>query len=124
MKPNRGVNAEAASMLEVTERDISSMHSRQTREFSYVRHIPEPQQISNRKFRPTATTKNAAKSILVPVVPTTCQQPQALDQLTHSHLNNIWRSLEHRLQVAKTKGDTKLVRLLEAESKQMKLTLP
>lgn len=113
---NRGVNAEAASILEVTEREINSMHLPQTREFPYVRHIPEPQPITQRKFRPIATN-----STVVAVAPS--NQPQALDELMHSHLNNIWRSLDHRLQVAKAKGDTRLVRLLEAESKQMMLTL-
>lgn len=115
MKSNQGVNAEAA-MLEVTEREINSMHCRQTREFPYVRHIPVPQPIRQRKF-PAVTTN----STVVAVAP--CNQPQDLDELMHSHLNNIWRSLEHRLQVAKSKGDTKLVRLLEAESKQMMLSL-
>jgi hypothetical protein len=45
-----------------------------------------------------------------------------LDELASSHLNNIRRSLEHRLRVAKAKGDDNLVQLLEAESKQMALT--
>lgn len=116
---NWGVNAETASTLEVTEREINNMHSRQTREFPYVRHIPEPQPIHQRKFRPSA-----AKPTVVSVVLPTYQQPQSLDELMHSHLNNIWRSLEHRLEVAKSNGDTNLVRLLEAESKQMMLTLP
>lgn len=122
MKSNWGVNTEAASILEVTEREINSRHSRH-RELSYVRHIPEP--IIDRNFRPIATEK-ATKSAVIAVAPPkiTCNPPQALDELMHSHLNNIWRSLEHRLQVAKAKGDLKLVRLLEAESKQMMLTLP
>lgn len=119
MKSNRGVNAETASMLEVTEREINSMHLRQTRELPYVRHIPEPQPISKRLFRPT--TASTANSTVVKVAPS--NPPQALDELMHSHLSNIWRSLEHRLQVAKAKGDQNLVRLLEAESKQIILTL-
>lgn len=122
MKNNRGVNAEAASTLEVTEREINSRHSRH-QEFAYVRHIPEP--IIDRNFRPI-TSENACKSAVVAVAlpKFACNPHQALDELMHSHLNNIWRSLEHRLQVAKAKGDLKLVRLLEAESKQMMLTLP
>lgn len=123
MKSNWGVNTEAASILEVTEREINSRHSRQSREFPYVRHIPEP--IIDRNFRPI-TRENACKSAVVAVAPPkiACNPHQALDELMHSHLNNIWRSLEHRLQVAKAKGDLKLVQLLEAESKQMMLALP
>ena len=111
---NRGINTqEAASTLEVTEREINNMHSRKSKNLPYVRHIPEPQPENYRQFRPIFTTKTRP----------TINPPQELDDLMHSHLNNIWRSLEHRLQVAKAKGDTRLVRLLEAESKQMMLTL-
>lgn len=111
---NRGVNAqEAASILEVTEQEINNMHSRQSQNLPYVRHIPEPQPKSDCRFRPISTTQTSPIS----------NPAQALDDLMNSHLNNIWRSLEHRLQVAQAKGDRKLVRLLEAESKQMMLTL-
>jgi hypothetical protein len=118
---NRGVNLEAAAMLEVTESGINSLHSRQSRGFPYVRHIPEPQPIREHQFRPITTN-----STLVAVTPhqtLPSYQSQAIDDLMHSHLNNIWRSLEHRLQVAKAKGDKKLIQLLETESKQMMLIL-
>lgn len=123
----RGVNDEdTTAMLEVTERQICRMSQGQNREFPYVRHIPEPLPIINRQFQGFAygTTLAAPRIASIPRQPLPiCDKSEALDELMHSHLKNIWRSLEHRIQVAKASGDQRLVRLLEAESKQMTLTL-
>ena len=42
-----------------------------------------------------------------------------LQEATLTHQANIQRSLEHRLQVARTKGNQELVHLLEAEFNQL-----
>ncbi|NEQ81188.1 MAG: hypothetical protein F6K26_13345 [Moorea sp. SIO2I5] len=42
-----------------------------------------------------------------------------MDQSRKAHLATMRQTLEHRLEVAKAKGDQNLVRLLEEESKQM-----
>ena len=132
---HRGANYnDAPSMLEVTEREIGNMCQGQKREFSYVRHIPEPLPLPNRQFRSvtycTAQPTAAKSTVAAPRVMTvsdrtslSCKKREILDELMNSHLQNIQRSLEHRLQVARAKGDQKLVRLLEAESKQMALSL-
>ncbi|MGD1874470.1 MAG: DUF4278 domain-containing protein [Mastigocoleus sp.] len=41
------------------------------------------------------------------------------NKLTQTHLSNIHRNLERRLQVAKANGDVKLVHLLEDEARQI-----
>lgn len=41
------------------------------------------------------------------------------DELTKIHLLNIRKNLERRLQIAKQRGDTNLVYMLEEEAKQM-----
>jgi galactokinase len=57
----RGVNVEdAASMLEVTEREINSLQQGQTKEFRYVRHIPEPMPMSYRQVQSVAATAQPA----------------------------------------------------------------
>jgi hypothetical protein len=118
---NRGSNAqEAASILEVTEREINNMHSRQTKNLSYVRHIPEPQAKTNYHRCSPCTTQNAATLAQTFL---TGDKRQALDEMMNSHLRNIQRTLEHRLQVAKASGDKNLVRLLESESQQMQFSL-
>jgi hypothetical protein len=132
---HRGANYDdALSMLEVTEREIGNMSRGQKREFTYVRHIPEPLPLRNRQFRSvtycTAQPTAAESTLTAPRVITvsdrtslSCKKRELLDELMNSHLQNIQRSLEHRLQVARAKGDQKLVQLLEAESKQMALSL-
>ena len=42
---------------------------------------------------------------------------QSLQNLAENHLNNIQKSLEHRLEVARAKGDKNLIAQLEAEQK-------
>ncbi|MDZ8186843.1 MAG: hypothetical protein RMX96_18580 [Nostoc sp. ChiSLP02] len=42
---------------------------------------------------------------------------QAARKAREAHRENIQRSLEHRLQVARAKGDEQLIRQLEAEMK-------
>ncbi|KST65044.1 DUF4278 domain-containing protein [Mastigocoleus testarum] len=41
------------------------------------------------------------------------------DELTKTHLSNIRKNLERRLQLAKQRGDTNLIYLLEEEAKQI-----
>lgn len=41
---------------------------------------------------------------------------QAQKQISQAHQENIQKSLQHRLEVARAKGDEKLIRLLEAEA--------
>lgn len=40
---------------------------------------------------------------------------QSFQKVSQTHRANIQKSLEHRLQVAKAKGDERLIRQLEAE---------
>ncbi len=44
---------------------------------------------------------------------------EAAKKAREIHRLNIQRSLEHRLQVARAKGDEKLIRQLEAEMKSL-----
>jgi len=121
----RGVNYDKApSTLEVTEGEIGGMYRGQNWRYQYPRHIATPLPIHNLKYRgvpygsgqPIATT--SAKTDII-----RNEREQVLDEWTNLHLENIRRSLEHRLQVAKANGDQNLIQLLEAESKQMALSL-
>ena len=44
---------------------------------------------------------------------------QQKNQLSQTHRANIQKRLEHRIEVARAKGDNNLVRLLEAERDQV-----
>lgn len=126
----RGVNYEGTPALEVTEGEIGGTYRGQQWKSHYVRHIPEPAPIPNLRYRGVAyRTGNATTAIPKTVEQSaaarfrqtlvTRNQREVLDELTNNHMKNICRSLEHRLAVAKAKGDDNLIQLLEAESAQM-----
>ncbi len=131
----RGVNYEdQPSTLEVTEGEIGGMYRGQNWRFRYVRHIPEPLPTSNLKYRgvaygssePTAAIPSRGFQSVADVAARTLStrnKRELLEEMMSSHQKNIQRSLEHRLQVARANGDQNLIRLLEAESEQMTLSL-
>lgn len=131
----RGINHEdARATLEMTEDQIRHMHRGQNQPLQYLRHIPDPRQTHDRKvcsigYRSAQPSTTVPRPLPQPVSSASCRrwftsnQREVLDELMNSHLRNIQRSLEHRLQVARAKGDLNLVRLLEAESKQMVLAM-
>ncbi len=99
---------------------------------SYPRHIPVPQPIQNLTYRGVAyrTTGTGGVEAVVPVaetaaaIPTinwsTRQARQALmKEVGRIHRTNIERSLLHRLEVARAKGDQYLVGQLEREMQQI-----
>lgn len=131
----RGVNYEPkASTLEVTEGEIGGQYRGQPWRFQLVRHIRQPQPVHHLKYRgvPYCTGKPATtepRLVAQPAatvsrrMPAIQRQREILDELKLNHLRNIQRSLEHRLEVAKAKGDQHLIRLLEEESREIALHL-
>ena len=103
----------------------------------YLRHIPVPQPVANLQYRgvnyctghpvdveasllrqqhaelATATQKQVNRQ------PQVKSRREVMDELNNTHLSNIRRNLEHRIQVAKAKGDRRLVQMLEAEVEQI-----
>lgn len=126
----RGVKYENTSpVLEVTEGEIGGTYRGQSWRSHYVRHIPEPAPVHDLKYRGVAyRTGRPAMAMPTATAATRCTLPgyhkrereKVLDEVTRTHLANIRNNLERRIQVAKAKGDEKLMRLLEQE----KMTLP
>ncbi|NEP57988.1 MAG: DUF4278 domain-containing protein [Symploca sp. SIO2G7] len=116
--------------LEIREGEIGGTYRGLPWRFNYLSHIPEPPPVHNLTWR--GISYCTGKTL---VQPSRTPQPigatlshswvfrkdrqKILDEAMKIHLSSIRRSLEHRMQVAKAKGDEKLVRLLEAESDQM-----
>jgi hypothetical protein len=126
----RGVDYEGTPALEVTEGEIGGTYRGQQWKSRYVRHIPEPAPVNNLRYRGIAyrtgnSTTSVPKAVEQPLAArlrqtlVTRNKREVLDELTSNHMKNICRSLEHRLAVAKARGDDNLIQLLEAESKQM-----
>jgi hypothetical protein len=136
---NRAFNYEPnLSNIELTESEIVDKCQDTDGKQKYPRHIPVPQSkielkspgvecstgdlidIEANQLRQNYIADN---SDAVPrkneVVLTKTKRQQALEELNNVHLNNLRRNLEHRLQVAREKGDENLIRLLEAEFEQI-----
>jgi hypothetical protein len=120
----RGVKYDnASSFLEVTEGDIGGTYRGQTWRSHYVRHIPEPAPVHDVRYRGVAYRTGQVAVAVPTATGARCTLPAShrrerekeLDEVSRMHLTNIRRSLERRMQVAKAKGDEKLVRLLEQE---------
>ncbi len=135
----RGVNYESsAPNIEVSEGDINGQYRGVNWKQRYPRHIPVPQPVVGLKYRgasynighpidieaslmrrqyaETAKTQlGAGKS----QVSTRSSRQRALEELNHTHIANIRQNLEHRLQVARAKGDQQLIQMLEAEAQQL-----
>lgn len=128
----RGVCYERTpSALDITEGDIGGTYRGQAWRHHYVRHIPEPPPVRDLKWRgvayrpgkPAIAESMAAPQPVAPVATNPVlflsnRRGKSLDETAVMHLRNIRQSLEHRLQVAKAKGDEQLVRMLEKESEQ------
>ena len=117
--------------LEIVEKKILSRSRHQNRPYSYPRHIAQWESSSHRgdnisrigippktckiQNAKTSATANLAVDIL---------QYQLSDRITQKiHLESVRRSLEKRLQIAKEKGDCRLVTLLEDEFEQLEITI-
>lgn len=119
-----------APMLEVTEGEIVSRHGCRHRSFPYIKHIPVPPPMLNVKERDLSyTSRHSGVEEPTFMAQSPAQETgkkwhckpvkTSSDEADQTHLANIRRSLEHRLRIAKAKGDQNLVRLLEDESKQL-----
>ncbi|HEY9666539.1 MAG TPA: DUF4278 domain-containing protein [Coleofasciculaceae cyanobacterium] len=121
----RGVKYENASpVLEVREGEIGGTYRGQAWRHHYLRHMPEPLPTHDLKYRGVAyCTGTPAIAMPSTAAASRCTLPavhrrereKVLDEVTRTHLANIRRNLERRMEVAKAKGDEKLVRLLEQE---------
>lgn len=122
----RGVSYQShPSMLEATEFEIGGKYRGINSSSRYVRHIPAPPPAPNPMYRGVAagTAQPAAAQPVAKVtdkaLPTCNFSEKVLDEMAVTHQENIRRSLEHRLKVAKANGDRYLLRLLLAESEQI-----
>lgn len=130
----RGVDYEKElPILEMNEGEIGGKYRGRDWNYRYPRHIPQLQPKWYRQYRGVAySTRPIPREgeIVIPqwnttgvYCPVPVQQPQTVvaDEISNTHLENMRRSLERRLQVAKANGDEHLIDLLEKESQQLAL---
>ncbi len=130
-------------VLEVTESEIVCRYRGHTAPYTYVRHVPIPQPTERLTYRGVAyqttrqggTQQVSQQPATRPVVPSesmltglhrklagTSPVAQARQELLKAssrlHKENITRSLQHRIEVAKAQGNESLLQQLESEAQQ------
>ncbi|WP_315784642.1 DUF4278 domain-containing protein [Fischerella sp. JS2] len=123
----RGVDYESNPLVvELIPGEMGGKYRGQQWRRHYPRHIRVPQPVAELKYRGVPyyvgdpLDVEAMKLRRQPKAIATEKTGQKSGQdLANAHLNHIRRNLEHRLQVAREKGDQTLIRLLEDEARQM-----
>ncbi|PSN19479.1 hypothetical protein C7271_07130 [filamentous cyanobacterium CCP5] len=122
--------------LEVTEGEILGNYRGRPVNFSYVRHVPFPQPVGRFQYRGSQYQTNtqgqrepiAGQSAYVMAMPkrtqanaspTMAARRQLVQEAARAHRENIRRSIEQRLTVAREQGNNRLVELLEQEKHQV-----
>lgn len=104
--------------------------------FSYPRHIPVPQPVIRMKYRgaeycttPTGGTQSiphphlhpemalGEQGVFVPLPLASKVRRVESPDLNNTHLENIRKRLQHRIEVARAKGDKALLSQLEQENR-------
>jgi hypothetical protein len=126
----RGANYESNPLtLEPTASTLSGKYRGRAWKHNYPRHIPQTQPTAELKYRGVSyyigdplqvefmiQSKQHSHAASVAQI----SKPEKLgSELAEIHHTNIHRNLEHRLEVAREKGDQHLIRLLEDEARQM-----
>ncbi|MGH2414712.1 MAG: DUF4278 domain-containing protein, partial [Microcystaceae cyanobacterium] len=132
----RGVSHEVElSLLEMNEGEVGGKYRGQNWRYHYPRHIPQLQTKSYRQYRGVVYNNRLISDTEIPSISNskiskaTCAVPVKKtgavfgNEITKTHLENIRRNLEYRLQIAKASGDKNLINLLEEESQQLTLNL-
>ena len=119
--------------INVVEGDVGGKYRGSVWRFHRLEAAPAPQPVLHLTYRGvryvTGTAEQAAappvqpsaepKTLLGSLFAASRRQHQKFDAVAQQHLANIRQTLEHRIQVAKEKGDWELVRLLEMEEKSI-----
>lgn len=137
----RGVSYDRNSpQIEMTTGAVGGLYRGAAWNHKYLRHIPVPQPKVDLKYRGVAYSTGdpidievvrlrreymqangsttSTEAIAQPTLVKNSRQ-QVVEELHNTHLNQLRRNLERRLQVAREKGDNRLIQLLEAEARQL-----
>ncbi len=115
--------------VDMAEANVTGHYRGHQFRFSYPRHIPVPQPVLSLKYRGVAYQTTASGLITAPqlVAQPKRETVRARLRSAHSdrqillheaatiHSRNIQQRLQHRLEVARSKGDESLVAQLERE---------
>jgi Domain of unknown function (DUF4278) len=121
--------------VEMAESQVVGQYRGQAFRLPYPKHVPVPQPVFNLKYRgvaycttPTGGAEDLVSAVNVdrnsvvplPAVPPVLNWRRAkLAEVARLHQENLQCRLQHRIDVAKAKGDQNLLRQLEQEMQQI-----
>jgi hypothetical protein len=130
----RGVNYDKElPILEMNEKEIGGKYRGQDWNYRYPRHIPQLRSKWYRQYRGVAYSTMPLSREGEAYIPqwsrtesycsVAAYLPQTVSEseISKTHLENMRRNLERRLQIAKENGDRRLIELLTKESQQLAL---
>jgi Domain of unknown function (DUF4278) len=134
----RGVDYDAnLPTLEVTDSEILCKYRGRPYQYNYVRHVPFPQTAAALTYRGVAYATNRfgqIESVSQPertsvfakvqtkmnkLNPMNEKRRRLLQEAARVHQENVRRSLEHRIEVAKNQGNMLLLNQLEDEMRHL-----
>jgi hypothetical protein len=120
--------------LEVRESEITGRYRGRPTHFKYVSHLPIPQPVASYTYRGVGYSTNAQGQVQ-PAAVAPQRQPifqagrvvagglqarrHLLKEAADAHRVNIQRSIQHRIEVARSQGNDQLLRQLEDELHQL-----
>ena len=109
----RGANYEYdIPTVDMVEGEIAGKYRGQNWNYRYPRHIPVPKKYGG-------TNHSVKRDAAAVSAPAAVESAPIFAEVAQVHRVHICRILDRRQQVAKAKGDDRLLRLLEIEWKQM-----
>ena len=115
----RGANYEYdIPTVDMIEGEVAGKYRGQNWNYRYPRHIRVPQKYDGTNFT-TKRNFQAQQDVAVASAPATVESSPTFTDLAQVHRVHICNILDRRQQVAKAKGDERLLRLLEKEWQQM-----
>lgn len=128
----RGVNYEPHTpATEMVEGELGGQYRGTSWKQRYPRHIPVPKPAVGLKYRGASYCSGHPIDVEASLLRRSYQattntksgsinhRQKVLEELNHVHIANIRQNLEHRLQVARAKGDRELIQMLEVEANQL-----
>ena len=122
----RGANYEYdIPTVDMIEGEVAGKYRGQNWNYHYPRHMKVPQHAHDLQYRGVLDSNRESLKIDEDVIGTvdstraTVISSAKVQEVTTVHRLNICNILDRRKQVARAKGDVKLMCLLESESKQM-----
>lgn len=116
----RGANYEYdIPTVDMVEGEVAGKYRGQNWNYRYPRHIPVPKKYGGTNHSAKRDFQAGARDATAVSAPAAVESSPTVKQVAQVHRANICSILDRRQQVAKAKGDARLLRLLEIEWRQM-----